>query len=78
MVRAAGQGHGRNDAATTHLGRVFSGAGLRALGPQASDFGGSAWSGLQAWAGASRGLGPGPTRAWGPGPRAAPKSFSSL
>ena len=76
MVRAAGQGHGRNDAATTdpQPRARLAGAGLRALGPQASDFGGSAWSGLQAWAGASRGLGPGPTRAWrpgawGPGPR---------
>ena len=76
MVRAAGQGHGRNDAATTDpqpRARLPE-AGLRALGPQA-------WSGLQAWAGASRGLGPGPTRAWGagawgPGPRA--ESFSSL
>ena len=66
MVRAAGQGHGRNDAATTdpQPRARLPGAGLRALGPQASDFGGSAWSGLQAWAGASRGLGPGPTRAW--------------
>ena len=83
MVRAAGQGHGRNDAATTdpQPRARLPAAGLRALGPQASDFGGSAWSGLQAWAGASRGLGPGPTRAWGPGawgpgPRAAPKSCS--
>ena len=61
MVRAAGQGHGRNDAATTdpQPRARLPGAGLRALGPQASDFGGSAWSGLQAWAGASRGLGPG-------------------
>ena len=59
MVRAAGQGHGRNDAATTdpQPRARLPGAGLRALGPQASDFGGSAWSGLQAWAGASRGLG---------------------
>ena len=81
MVRAAGQGHGRNDAATTDpqpRGRVFQGL---ALGPQASDFGGSAWSGLQAWAGASRGLGPGPTRAWRPGAWGRvpdPKNFSSL
>ena len=44
--------------ATTIRARL-AGAGLRALGPQASDFGGSACSGLQAWAGASRGLGPG-------------------
>ena len=66
MVRAAGQGHGRNDAATTDPQPSTQGL-LRALGPQASDFGGSAWSGLQAWAGASRGLGPGPTRAWGLG-----------
>ena len=67
--------------ATTPQQRTRSpGAGLRALGPQASDFGGSAWSGLQAWAGASRGLGPGPTRAWALGlgarvPERLPKVF---
>ena len=79
MARATGQGHGRNDTATTdpQPRARLPGTGLRALGPQASDFGGSAW------AGASRGLGPGPARAWGPGawgpgPRAAPKSCSSL
>ena len=71
MVRAAGQGHGRNDAATTdpQPRARLPGAGLRALGR------GSAWSGLQAWARAHKGLGPG---AWGPGPRAAPKNCSSL
>ena len=61
MVRAAGQGHGRRNNGPAAQG-ASPGAGLRALGPQASDFGGSAWSGLQAWAGASRGLGPGPTK----------------
>ena len=77
MVRAAGQGHGRNDAATTdpQPRAPFSGAGLRVLGPQASDFGGSAWSGLLIRAWGPGAWGPG---AWGPGPRAAPKSFSSL
>ena len=78
MVRAAGQGHGRNDAATTdpQPRARLPGAGLRALGPQASDFGGSAWSGLQAWAGASRGLGPGALRLGARVPD--PKNFSSL
>ena len=65
MVRAAGQGHGRNDAATTDPQPKLQILGVR-LGPGSR-------------LGASRGLGPGPTRAWGPGawgpgPRAAPKS----
>ena len=59
MVRAAGQGHGRNDAATTdpQPRARLPGPGPRAWGPKPQILGVQAGSGPQAWAGV----------AWGPG-----------
>ena len=82
MVRAAGQGHGRNDAATTDRspGRVSQGLALGLWGPKLQILGVRLGPGSRLGLGRPGAWGPGPQGlgALGLGPRAAPKSCSSL